>query len=78
MFVFQIKFFMHENFLKFHIETLNVLGFNILLIARTTFSNQSFIRIRLSKDAHFCVCVKTQSIYNDTFLLELFDECARK
>ena len=48
---------MHENFLKFHIETLNVLGFNILLIARTTFSNQSFIRItgRLNKGAHLCV-----------------------
>ena len=46
---------MHENFLKFHIETLNVLGFNILLIARTTFSNKSFIRIMLNKDAHLCV-----------------------
>ena len=46
---------MHDNFLKFHIETLNVLGFNILLIARTTFSNKSFIRIRLNKDAHLCV-----------------------
>ena len=68
---------MHDHFLKFHIETLNVLGFNILLIARTTFSNKSFIRIRLNKDAYLCVS-KHNNIYNDTFLLELFDECARK
>ena len=51
---------MHENFLKIHIETLNVLGFNIFLIARTTFSNQSFIRITLNKDAHLCVSKHNQ------------------
>ena len=47
---------MHDNFLKFHIENVNVIGFNISLIARTTVYNQYFyIRIRLNKYANLCV-----------------------